>query len=174
MFRAGHEVRIDRPDAKARDVSVSPGETTDLGQGIAVATQDRPPRGRRAWRVGPHGAARAISRLPVPFVVDHMGHFPASLGVKEQGFQSGYLKPVVVARINPLRWIKTKPGQPIKAEFDKTIDKMIEGAKGFDASKVKAADIAAAAALFQDHPHITIFPGDGIDVMPVVTGPPED
>ncbi len=31
-----------------------------------------------------------------------------------------------------------------------------------------------AAALFQGHPHITIFPGDGIDVMPVVTKPPED
>jgi hypothetical protein len=39
---------------------------------------------------------------------------------------------------------------------------------------VEAADIAAAAGLFQDHPHITVFPGDGIDVMPVVTGPPED
>ncbi len=39
---------------------------------------------------------------------------------------------------------------------------------------VEAADITAAAALFEDHPHITIFPGDGIDVMPAVTGPPED
>ena len=39
---------------------------------------------------------------------------------------------------------------------------------------VEAADIAAAAGLFQDHPHITVFPGDGIDVMPDVTGPPED
>ncbi|MEQ1612058.1 MAG: YciI family protein [Hyphomicrobiaceae bacterium] len=39
---------------------------------------------------------------------------------------------------------------------------------------VEAADIAAAAGLFQDHPHITFFPGDGIDVMPDVTGPPED
>jgi hypothetical protein len=39
---------------------------------------------------------------------------------------------------------------------------------------VEAADIAAAASLFQDHPHITVFPGDGIDVMPDVTGPPED
>ena len=38
---------------------------------------------------------------------------------------------------------------------------------------VEAADIAAAAQMFQDHPHITIFPGDGIDVMPVVSGPPE-
>jgi hypothetical protein len=39
---------------------------------------------------------------------------------------------------------------------------------------VEAADITAAAGLFQDHPHITVFPGDGIDVMPVVKGPPED
>lgn len=39
---------------------------------------------------------------------------------------------------------------------------------------VEAADIDAAASLFQDHPHITIFPGDGIDIMPDVTGPPED
>jgi hypothetical protein len=39
---------------------------------------------------------------------------------------------------------------------------------------VEAADVTAAASLFQDHPHITIFPGDGIDVMPDVTGPPED
>jgi hypothetical protein len=39
---------------------------------------------------------------------------------------------------------------------------------------VEAADFSAAAALFQDHPHITVFPGDGIDVMPIVTEPPED
>lgn len=39
---------------------------------------------------------------------------------------------------------------------------------------VEAADITAAARLFQDHPHITTFPGDGIDVMPVVSEPPED
>lgn len=39
---------------------------------------------------------------------------------------------------------------------------------------VEAADIDAAARLFQDHPHITVFPGDGIDLMPVVTGPPDD
>jgi hypothetical protein len=39
---------------------------------------------------------------------------------------------------------------------------------------VEAADIDAAAGLFQDHPHITIFPGDSIDIMPEVTEPPED
>jgi len=67
--------------------------------------------------------------------------------LKEAGFQSGYLKPIVVARINPLRFIKVKPGQPIKADFDKTLDKMLDGARKFDPSKVKAADIAAAAAM---------------------------
>lgn len=39
---------------------------------------------------------------------------------------------------------------------------------------VEAADADAAARLFQDHPHFTVFPGDGIDIMPVVSGPPED
>ena len=39
---------------------------------------------------------------------------------------------------------------------------------------VEAADITTAAGLFRDHPHITVFPGDGIDIMPDVTGPPED
>lgn len=37
---------------------------------------------------------------------------------------------------------------------------------------VEAGDSEAAAALFEDHPHITVFPGDSIDVMPVVTEPP--
>ncbi|HTU62395.1 MAG TPA: ParB N-terminal domain-containing protein, partial [Polyangiales bacterium] len=67
--------------------------------------------------------------------------------LKEQGFTSGYLKPVVVARINPLRFVKQKPGEPTVADFDKTIGRMMEGARKFDASKVKAADIALAASM---------------------------
>jgi hypothetical protein len=39
---------------------------------------------------------------------------------------------------------------------------------------VEAADIADAAGIFRNHPHITVFPGDGIDATPVVTRPPED
>lgn len=39
---------------------------------------------------------------------------------------------------------------------------------------VEAPDLPSAARLFQDHPHITVFPGDGIDVMPVVSDPPEE
>jgi ParB family transcriptional regulator, chromosome partitioning protein len=65
--------------------------------------------------------------------------------LKEAGWTSGYLKPIVVARINPLRFVKQ--GKDEKADFDKTIDKMIEGAKKFDASKVKAADMVLAATV---------------------------
>jgi ParB family transcriptional regulator, chromosome partitioning protein len=66
--------------------------------------------------------------------------------LKAAGFTSGYLKPIVVARINPLRFVK--PGKDdAKPDFDKTIDKMIEGAKKFDPSKVKAQDVAIAAAV---------------------------
>jgi len=65
--------------------------------------------------------------------------------LKEAGFTSGYLKPIVVARVNPLRF--AKPGKDEKSDFDKTIDKMIEGAKKFDPSKIRAQDVAIAAAV---------------------------
>jgi ParB family chromosome partitioning protein len=65
--------------------------------------------------------------------------------LKEAGFTSGYLKPIVVARVNPLRFVKA--GKDEKADFDKTIDRMIDGAKKFDPSKVRAQDVAIAAAV---------------------------
>jgi ParB family transcriptional regulator, chromosome partitioning protein len=66
--------------------------------------------------------------------------------LKKAGFTSGYLKPIVVARVNPLRFIK--PGKDdARPDFDKTIDRMIDGAKKFDPSKVKAQDIAIAASV---------------------------
>ncbi len=65
--------------------------------------------------------------------------------LKEAGWTSGYLKPIVVARVNPLRFAKLGPDE--RADFDKTLDKMIDGAKKFDASKVKAQDVAIAAAV---------------------------
>ena len=38
---------------------------------------------------------------------------------------------------------------------------------GYLVLEAESAD--AAARLFEDHPHITIFPGDGVDVMPFLT-----
>ena len=36
---------------------------------------------------------------------------------------------------------------------------------------VEAETAEAAARLFADHPHISTFPGDGVDIMPFLTGP---
>ncbi len=36
---------------------------------------------------------------------------------------------------------------------------------------VEAETAEAAARLFVDHPHLTVFPGDSVDIMPYVTEP---
>ncbi len=60
--------------------------------------------------------------------------------LKERGFQSPYLKTFVVARVNPIRFSKGTDH-----DFDEVIDKMIAGAKKFDASKVKSDQLASAS-----------------------------
>jgi ParB family chromosome partitioning protein len=60
--------------------------------------------------------------------------------LKEAGLTSGYLKPFVVARLNPLRFAKR--GAEL-ADFDATIDKMLASAAKFDAAKIKPQDLAA-------------------------------
>lgn len=65
--------------------------------------------------------------------------------LKAAGFTSGYLKPIVVARVNPLRFLKAGKDEE-RPDFDKTIARMLEGAKKFDPSKVRAQDVAIAAA----------------------------
>ncbi|HEU5059966.1 MAG TPA: hypothetical protein VFU21_25720, partial [Kofleriaceae bacterium] len=67
--------------------------------------------------------------------------------LKAAGLKSAYLKPFVVARLNPLRFVPAPRGKEAKAarapDFDKTIDQMIDKGKKFDASKVKPQDLAA-------------------------------
>jgi hypothetical protein len=36
---------------------------------------------------------------------------------------------------------------------------------------VEAETIEAAARLFENHPHFSVFPGDSVDIMPFVTDP---
>jgi ParB family chromosome partitioning protein len=68
--------------------------------------------------------------------------------LKRAGIKSSYLKPFVVAQINPLRWIRApKPGQRApRADFDETIEKMLEKARAFDARKVRPQDLARIGA----------------------------
>ena len=72
--------------------------------------------------------------------------------VDDQGLKSAYLKPFVVARLNPLRFVRAaKPGQPApRAGFDPTIGKMLEAARRFDAKKVRPQDLAGASGYSAD------------------------
>ena len=36
---------------------------------------------------------------------------------------------------------------------------------------IEADSLEAAAAMFKDHPHFSIFPGDGVEIMPVLPIP---
>ncbi len=60
--------------------------------------------------------------------------------LKERGLVSQYLRSFVVARINPLRWIKGDP--PPLEEVLKT---MRERAARFNVEKIKPKDLAGAA-----------------------------
>jgi len=57
--------------------------------------------------------------------------------LKERGLTSPYLKAFVVARINPLRFIKGEP-----PPFDDLLDTMTKRARGMDPARVKTEDLA--------------------------------
>ena len=58
--------------------------------------------------------------------------------LKERGFDSPYLRPFVIARINPIRF---KRGA---ADADEVIDTMLASARKFDAGRVRADQVARA------------------------------
>jgi len=68
----------------------------------------------------------------------------AVAALKAKGFQSPYLKAFVVSRINYLRFKKGP------AEFDETMEKLLEAAEKFDAGKVRADQISAAGGGAED------------------------
>ena len=61
--------------------------------------------------------------------------------LKERGLQSPYLRSFVVARINPLRWIK---GDPPPAE--EVLQTMRDRTARFNTEKVKQQDLAGGFA----------------------------
>ncbi len=69
---------------------------------------------------------------------DAVGKVVAAL--KAKGLTSPYLKPFVVARINPIRFSKST-----EFDFDEVMDKMIGAAQRFKVEKVRQEDLARAA-----------------------------
>jgi ParB family chromosome partitioning protein len=68
------------------------------------------------------------------------GHVGAAVkALQEKGFKSPYLRAFVVARVNPLRFMKTVP------PFDEALDDIVKRAARFNAGNVKQEDVASAA-----------------------------
>ena len=65
--------------------------------------------------------------------------------LKDKGFESPYLRPFVVARINPIRFQRGAT-----AEFDETIAKMLAAAKKFKADSVKPEQVARAGGAAEE------------------------
>jgi ParB family chromosome partitioning protein len=60
--------------------------------------------------------------------------------LKERGLVSPYLRSFVVARINPLRWIKGEA-----PSFEEVFKTMRERATKFNVERIKPTDLAGAA-----------------------------
>jgi ParB family transcriptional regulator, chromosome partitioning protein len=66
----------------------------------------------------------------------------AAARLKEKGFDSPYLKPFVVARVNPLRFMKgTVP------PFDELLETMTKRARGMDPGKIRSEDVARSGGV---------------------------
>jgi ParB family chromosome partitioning protein len=63
----------------------------------------------------------------------------AVAALKARGFNSPYLRSFVVARTNPLRFIKGEP-----PPLEELLPSMAKRARGIDASKIKSEDLARA------------------------------
>jgi ParB family chromosome partitioning protein len=91
-----------------------------LDEPMAKALKERERRGEKAMALD-DAVDRIVAKL------------------KERGLTSPYLKPFVVARINPIRFSKAS-----SFDFDDVMDRMTRAAGKFDAEKVKQKDVIRA------------------------------
>ena len=70
--------------------------------------------------------------------------------LQEMGFKSPYLRTVVVARCNPVRWIPQKRGAPPPMSMADALGKMAASVRKFDPKSVRAGDLALVAAVSSD------------------------
>ena len=67
--------------------------------------------------------------------------------LQEMGMKSPYLKAVVVARCNPVRWIPQKRGAPPPMTVAEALTRMTAAVRKFDPKKIRPQDLALAAAM---------------------------
>jgi len=67
--------------------------------------------------------------------------------LQEMGMKSPYLRAVVVARCNPVRWIPSKKGEKPPMTMAELLTRMTANLRKFDPSKVRPQDLAIVAAV---------------------------
>ena len=67
--------------------------------------------------------------------------------LQEMGMKSPYLRQVVVARCNPVRWIPQKKGAPPPMTVAEALTRMTASVRKFDPKKIRPQDLAIAAAM---------------------------
>jgi ParB family chromosome partitioning protein len=67
--------------------------------------------------------------------------------LQERGFRSPYLRSYVVARLNPVRFVKTKPGAAPPMALGAALTRMAASARKFDPASVRERDLALVAAV---------------------------
>lgn len=70
--------------------------------------------------------------------------------LQERGFKSPYLRTLVVARCNPVRWIPAKRGAGPPMPLAEALQRMAASVRKFDAAKVRQGDLALVAAVASD------------------------
>src|SRR3989454_9103963 len=68
----------------------------------------------------------------------------------DRGMKSPYLRQVIVARCNPVRWIPSKKGEKPPMTMAELLTRMTANVRKFDPSKVRAQDLAFVAAVAPD------------------------
>ncbi len=67
--------------------------------------------------------------------------------LQEMGMKSPYLRQVVVARCNPVRWIPQKRGAPPPMTLAEALTRMTAAVRKFEPKKIRPQDLALAAAM---------------------------
>jgi ParB family chromosome partitioning protein len=68
--------------------------------------------------------------------------------LKARGFRSPYLRAYVVARVNPVRWVREKPGAAKPAmPLGEALTRMGRSIRDFDVASVKPSEVAMVAAV---------------------------
>ena len=71
----------------------------------------------------------------------------------QRGFRSPYLRTLVVARINPVRFVRQKPGATAPAmPIGAALTRMAANARKFDAASVREGELALVAAAASGEP----------------------